>query len=207
MDDYKPNSHRFKEAQQSKQPVPAERKKVEKVISGSAQIKKKTDLGSFLGLFFAGDPKTIGTRLLENVVIPLVKRGASDTIDYLVYGDAAKSKNSIIADRVSYRTTNYNTISSGTHNQPEERVVPACNYDSIKLESRGDAEALLMGMDALIEQYGVASVADLCELAQVSYQHTDNRYGWSNFSKAEILRSRDGYILKLPKPIPIESMK
>ena len=42
MQDYKPNSHRFRE--EPKQLAPVEKKKVEKVVKGSVKTKKKGNL-------------------------------------------------------------------------------------------------------------------------------------------------------------------
>ena len=59
-------------------------------------------------------------------------------------------------------------------------------------------------MEALIDQYGVASVGDLYDLANVSTtNYTVNKYGWTNIRSAQVIRSRDGYLLKMPKAMPI----
>ena len=59
-------------------------------------------------------------------------------------------------------------------------------------------------MDELIDTYGNVSVADLYDLVGKSSEYTDNKYGWTNLRNAEPVRVRDGYMLKLPKPGPID---
>ena len=59
-------------------------------------------------------------------------------------------------------------------------------------------------MDELIETYGVASVADLYDLVGLRCEYTDNKYGWNNLRNAEPIRVRDGYMLKMPKALPID---
>ena len=78
------------------------------------------------------------------------------------------------------------------------------NYDDIVLTTRGDAEAVLDAMNDIINQYGTVSVADLYDLTNVPNDNfAMNRYGWINISGATTVRVRDGYILKLPKAIPL----
>ena len=72
------------------------------------------------------------------------------------------------------------------------------------LETRGEAEDVLSRMDELIDTYGVVSVADLYDLVGISCNYTDNKYGWTNLRNAEPVRVRDGYMLKLPKALPID---
>ena len=54
-------------------------------------------------------------------------------------------------------------------------------------------------MDDILEKYGMVSVADLYDLVGVTGNYTDNKYGWTNLSNAEIVRVRDGYQIKLPR--------
>ena len=58
-------------------------------------------------------------------------------------------------------------------------------------------------MDELIETYGMVSVADLYDLVGITCNYTDNKYGWTSVRNAEPVRTRDGYVLKLSRPIPI----
>ena len=71
------------------------------------------------------------------------------------------------------------------------------------LETRGEAEEVLARMDELIDMYGQVSVADLYDLVGKTCEYTDNKYGWTNIRNAEPVRVRDGYLLKMPKALPI----
>ena len=59
-------------------------------------------------------------------------------------------------------------------------------------------------MGDLIETYGMASVADMYDLVGISCDYTANKYGWTNIRNAEVVRTRDGYMLKMPKALPIK---
>lgn len=78
------------------------------------------------------------------------------------------------------------------------------DYDDILFDTRGDAEAVLDSMNDIISQYGMVSVSDFYDLANVANDnYTMNRYGWTNIAGATAVRVRDGYILKLPRAIPL----
>ena len=65
--------------------------------------------------------------------------------------------------------------------------------------TRRDAEEILNYMGDLIDEYGFVTVADFYDLVGVSGNYTDNKYGWTDISNAEIVRVKDGYMIKLPK--------
>lgn len=65
--------------------------------------------------------------------------------------------------------------------------------------TRRDAEEILNCMGDLIDEYGFVTVDDLYDLVGVSGNYTDNKYGWTNISNAEIVQVRDGYMIELPK--------
>jgi hypothetical protein len=77
------------------------------------------------------------------------------------------------------------------------------SYDDITLGSRAEAERVLSCMDELMDEYGIVRVADMYDLVGVSGEYTDNHYGWTNIRNAEIVSTRDGYRIKMPRPLPI----
>ena len=69
------------------------------------------------------------------------------------------------------------------------------------------SDIVTTGIDMIL--YGEAgrtmvSVSDFYDLANVANDnYTMNRYGWTNIAGATAVRVRDGYILKLPRAIPL----
>ena len=60
-------------------------------------------------------------------------------------------------------------------------------------------------MDELISTYGIVSVADLYDLVGITGgSYTDNKYGWTNVHNASVIRVRDGYMIKMPKALPLD---
>ena len=59
-------------------------------------------------------------------------------------------------------------------------------------------------LEAAINQYQIVSVADLYDLAGITCRsYTANKYGWTDLQSAKVVRTRDGYILQLPRTVQI----
>lgn len=204
MDDYKPNSNRYKEEQKSKAQTPD--KKVEKVVTGAVITRKKSGIRKFADEFIAEDAKNIKSYVLGEVLIPAVKKAISDIvttgIDMILYGGSRPGGKRSTADRVSYR----NYYDRDTRPVRDSRTIMSNAYtlDDIVLSTRGEAEEVLQRMDELMDSYGLVRVADLYDLVGITGQYTDNKYGWTNIRNAEVVRVRDGYLIKMPRAVPID---
>ena len=140
-----------------------------------------------------------------DVLVPAIKKSISDIVtnglDMMLYGENGRRKSSSNASYVSYRS--YSDRNDDKKYSDISRTRTGYSYDDIVLESRGEAEEVLTRMDELIATYGMVSVADLYDLVGKTCHYTDNKYGWTNIRNAEPIRVRDGYMLKLPKALPI----
>lgn len=199
--DYKPNSHKSKQEALTT----TKNKQVEKVVKGTVKTKKKR--GSKLkDVFISEDASNVKSYVFMDVLVPAVKKAISDIvrdgIDMILYGEARSKKSGSNASYVSYRSYS-DRDRREERRYSDSRVRSTYSYDDIILETRGEAEDVLTRMDELIDTYGIVSVADMYDLVGISGNYTDNKYGWSNLRNAEPVRVRDGYMLKLPKPGPI----
>ena len=143
--------------------------------------------------------------ILMDVLVPAVKKAISDIvrdgIDMILYGEASgKRKPGTNSTYVSYNKCSY---PREYDRREPQRTRGGYNPDDIVLETRGEAEEVLARMDELIDLYGQVSVADLYDLVGKTCEYTDNKYGWTNIRNAEPVRVRDGYLLKMPKALPI----
>ena len=59
-------------------------------------------------------------------------------------------------------------------------------------------------MDHMLNRYGLVRVGDLYDMADRTAPYTSNDYGWTSLNRVDVVRVRDGYILKLPKATPID---
>ena len=203
MEEYKSNSHKTREKQFSQESV--SKKKVEKVISGTVKTKKKNEIKKFADIFISEDAGNVKSYILMDVLIPAIKKAIDDIftngIRMLLWGDKEKSSGSSAASRLSYRS--YYDKKDNQRESSNFSSRSLYNYDDIIFDNRGEAEEVLSRMDELISTYNVASVADLYDLVGITGNYTDYRYGWTDIRSASVVRIRDGYIIKLPKALPL----
>ena len=200
-EEYKSNSHRSKEG---KTEALTDRKKVEKVVHGRVRTKPKSGVSKITDIFISEDAANVKSYIVMDVLVPAVKKAISDIvrdgIDMILYGESKGRKSSSASGYVSYRDY---SRSDDRDRFRDSRSRSSYAHDDIILDSRGEAEEGLTRMDELIDTYGNVSVADLYDLVGKSSEYTDNKYGWTNIRNAEPIRVRDGYMLKLPKALPI----
>ena len=201
--DYKPNSNRYKKEQKN---VPAEKKKVEKVVTGNVKTRKKSGVSKLKDTFISEDISNVKSYILMDVLIPSAKKAISDIvrdgIDMMLWGDAHRGRSSSSASYVSYRSYSDRDRRDNRYESSRSRTI--YEPEDIILDSRVEAETVLERMNELLDNYGIVSVADLYDLVGKSCDYTANRYGWTNIRNAEPIRVRDGYLLKMPKVGPID---
>lgn len=197
MDEFKGNSHKGKE----------EKKEIKQITSGKV-VKKEKSLGKKVGQSLLGDDsKDVGSYILHDVLIPALKDTISDMvtggIEMLLFGKSSNRTRSR-GSTSKYGKVNYSSYSSspseraGAHKM-SNRGRSKHDFDEIVLESRGEAEDVISHLVDLVDDYGMASVADLYDLVGIASSYTDNKYGWTNLSSAGVSRTRNGYLLNLPR--------
>ena len=70
-----------------------------------------------------------------------------------------------------------------------------------------DAEEAVDKLNGIIDTYGYASVSDLYYLAYFKDFDADDNRGWKDLSNSVISRTRNGYRLRLGKPVEIDTYK
>lgn len=197
MEEYKSNSHKSRQTQVDDIPE----KKVEKIISGSVKSKKKTGLQKITNVFVPEDVDDVKSYIFEDIVVPAVKDIILDAVRAFLGVNGSSRGKASTASKVSYRKYYEDRDRRDYGNTPRTRTGYDC--DDIILESRGEAEDVLARMDELIATYQLVSVADFYDLVGVSGNYTDNKYGWTDIRNASVVRVRDGYMIKLPKALPL----
>lgn len=186
-------------------------KKLTKVVSGKVNPKPKKMMDRFLGTIMPGDRDSVKSYLYEDVLIPAIKKLVSDIItngvDLILYPDGGGSTRKS-RSRFSF-TSPYEDIfdrnrSRGSMSAQKSYSRPF-EYDDLIYENRNDAEIILESLDSMIEKFGVATIADAYDLSGVTTRnYTLGNYGWTDLSRAKIMRIRDGYIIKFPQAMPID---
>lgn len=199
LNDLKPNSDKYKERTKKES-----EKNLERIVTGNVSVKKKNDIQKFAETFVKEDLNTVKSYIWTEVLLPAFKAVISDSVNMMLYGETSRNRktNNRRVSQVSY---------SSYYDRPNDRREPnyvrsASRYifDDLKFEDRGDADEVLSTLDDLLNRYPSVSIADLNELVGITGRYTDNKYGWTDISQAYIERTRDGYILRMPKAIPLD---
>lgn len=191
MEEYKTNSHKSRD------------KNVKKVVNGTVKKKKRSEVRKIADIFLPEDVESVKSYILYDVIIPSIKGIIQDTVNTWLYGKNGSNRKSSSASRFSYERCYDNR---NTDSKKFESSLPKTTYtyDDVVLFSRGDAEAVLDQMAEIIETYEFVTVADLNESLGITGRYTDNNWGWYSIANARIDRVRDGYLLRLPKPVVID---
>lgn len=203
MENYQSNSHKSKQ-----EAAKMENKNVQKVVSGVAKVKKKSELNKFVNNFISEDATKVGSYLFTDVIVPgivkIITDSFKDGVDIIFKGASSRgSRNS-----GSY-PGNYVSYNSYSNNNTQRRNTsvnnkPVHSPSEITLESRRDAEAVLNQMRDILQQYGAVTVADLYDSVNLSHSFTDVKYGWTDLRNADVARDSDGWYIKLPNAYPLD---
>lgn len=210
--DYTSNSHKSKDDTDVEKTT-TEDKKIEKVVEGEVQRRKKPLGKRFTETFVGDDAKGVWGFVLMDVLVPAAKDMAADAvsqgIERMLFGEA-RSSSRRTGHRPQSGTSNgyvsYNRFSSGAparredHRTVSRRARGSHDFDEIILATRVEAEEVVDRLFELTDRYGSATVADLYELVGISGNYTDDKWGWVDLRGAGVSRVRNGYLLDLPKP-------
>jgi hypothetical protein len=199
MNDIKQNSNR------SEIPI-GEKRDIRPVVNGgTTKVKKKNGLYGLTDTLISEDARNVKSFVVQDVLVPAIKNTIVDIVTNAVTmifgGGAAHTKGGYSASKISYG--GYYEQRNRSNYQPEY-ARSRFDHDDIIFQTRGDAEAMLDEMCHVIERYGVVRVSDMYDMAQLTQPFTSEKYGWSNLRSAGVDRVRDGYVLRLPKAMPLD---
>ncbi len=194
MEEYRPNSHLSK----SEKGEDAPKKKIDKIVKGAVKSKKRSGFAKFASSVIQEDAKNVKNRIIVDVLIPSLKKTISNAVDVILYS-GSPSKRGSPASKISYRSY----YDEGRERKSQSRMNSGYDYDDVILENRGEAEEVLSRMDDLISTYGTVSVADMYDLVGITGNYTDNKYGWTDIRNASVVRKADGYMIRMPKAMPL----
>lgn len=184
--------------------------RIHTVVTEPVVVKKQSGFKKFLSNFVP-DVNNIKDYLITDFLIPGIKRGISNVVDIFLYGNTGSSNRYYgrrsEPERYSYAGYYREPRDTRGRDYENKSRYNTPTYDEIYLKSRGEAELVIAELEDTIKKYKQVTVADLYQAVNITGSYTDNYYGWSDLRLGEnvfIRNTRDGYLLDLPKPIPIE---
>lgn len=192
-------------------------KRFSKVTSGKVNAKKKSELRKFADIFVPGDIQKVKHSIIYDMIIPIVRDSIvsiiNNSVNMLFYDGAQNS-----APRTNFSSTaswnnpgasrqwggsRYWSSSNSQQYQPSYSNAPA-DYRDVIFSSRRDAEEVLEAMCTAISDYGKVTVADYYDLAGITSEYTDNKYGWYDLRGIGIRAVNGGFVIVLPKAVALK---
>lgn len=206
-------SNRHKERAKNEKP---EEKQVQKVIQTEV-VRRKQPLGKRLAqTFVGGDARSVWGYVAFDVLIPAAKDMFADAVsqgvERMIFGEV-RSTSRRTGRRPNDPYISYNRYSGGMRRQEPDRgsrqtisrrARASHDFDEIILSTRVEADEVIDRLFDLIAKYESATVADLYDLVGISGSYTDDKWGWLDLRGGGVTRVRNGYLLDLPKPEPLD---
>ena len=192
-------------------------KEITRVTTSEVKRKKKSLRKQFSETFVAGDAKSAIRYVVLDVMLPAAKdmivEAGSQGIEKLIFGESRRRGSSappsgptgyVSYNRFSGIMGNRPSVLNSSQRALSRQARARHDFDEIVLESRAEAEEVIDRLFDLVSRYESATVADLYELVGLASAHTDNKWGWVDIRGAGVSRTRGGYLLDLPDPIPLD---
>lgn len=194
MEEYPSNSFKSKQEKQEEKPV-----SLTPVVEHEVKVRKKGAMQKFADAFIAEDLSSVKTYVIKELLIPGIKRMFLSSLEMLLNGKGYSSnKKDRQVTTVSYR--DYYEKEAKRDSYRNDYL----DFDDIIYQDRGDAEYVRDQMLDILRQYRVVRVSDMFELSRRPAPYTGNSYGWTDMTLARVVPVRDGYMIKMPRPIPID---
>lgn len=207
--DYQGNSNKQKE-----EATTPTKKVVEPVVTGKVVQRKKGIGQKAKAIFFGGEFKSAADFTLAERVFPAIRNMMYDAgmgiLQGVIFGRSHQRPNtpSSMGSRITYNNPLQarQQVRGGVmipDQPPYHRQINRRQANDIIFAGREDAALVLERLGDIIDQYKVASLADLYDLIGMPVAQVDHKWGWTYMNNAEIRQTRDGYLLELP---PLEEI-
>ena len=198
MAEIKPNSRKYKAEK-------ATREKKDPVVKNKVRRKQKSGFSKFKDELMANDIPNLKDYVIFDVAVPYLMNTLgdilNDTID-TVFHKGQRRNTRRVNTGASYTSYGASYRRTPEYAPPQRRV--GYTFDDIVIATSQEAEEVLQQMVDTIGKYGTVTVNDYYDFVGEVGNPSDVNYGWNSLRTADIVRVRDGYIIKLPKPKPIE---
>ena len=191
------------------------KKELKPVATGKVSKKRQSSAKRFRESLGLEETRTVGDYLIWDVLIPAFKETLADVvtkgINVFLDGGAGPSRpiRHESRSRVSYegyysKNRNRDYKDARAESRRYYGMRPGSDIREFVFEDRRDAETILSEMCEIIDTYGFVKLSDFYSAVGESERNwNDHGYGWDALGSASIERVRDGWVLDLPRPIPL----
>lgn len=203
------NSNKQKEARE-----PAVPKDVQRVVQNGVQRRKKPLGKRFAELFSGASAKDVAGHVVLDIIVPASKDLLADAlreqIEGMLFGSSrSPSRRGARSHGGPNGFVNYGSQSSSRYRDEPRAAISKRgranhDFDEIVLETRVEADEVIDTMFEMIDRYDAVTLAELYKLVGERGEPVDNKWGWTDFRGAKVVMVRNGYVLDLPRPIPLD---
>lgn len=193
-------------------------KNVERITRGEVIVTKKSLGRKAKDLITEMDIRGVSRYIWHEILIPAAKNMVVDSVqrgaERAVYGENAVRRRNLGYGPSRYQYNNpinrqyrdavHRDVTSIVQQGPISNRYPRRPQDAYILASREEAESVVDQMNDIIDNYDVASVADLHASIGLQSSPVDNKWGWTYLGNIQIRQIREGFLLDLPLPEPID---
>ena len=214
MDEYVSNSRRSRQEEKETSKT-QERPKAKKVVKGKVVVEQKSGFMGFVGSMIKDNFHDVKDHFIYDVMIPNINRGIKDSIDIAFGMEPSSRRNSSRRrERISY-SSYYDEQADRRYRKRGDREYrsdssSSYEYENVKIESKGEADDVLEAMADRMQDGddGWCTVADLCDMLEITPSSTAKYFGWDSMDRMRVERRFDGwYKLSLPRPIRISERR
>lgn len=184
-------------------------KKIEPVVQNAVKTRRKGFL-SKLKADPSSDLQTVGEYVMLEIVIPAAKRTISDVVsqgvDKILYGDARprRGRGGSGGSYIHYSSSSrYRDYEERRPRNISPRARKSHDFDEVVFDTYDDAMSVIEAMVDLVEKYDSVSVGDFYELAGLSVNFMDRKWGWVSMAQTKAIPVRGGYIVDFPETQPL----
>lgn len=199
------------QAKESK-PAPVKR---EKVISGTANVRKKSLVQKAIETFLPGDIRDVKSYAWNEILLPAFKRTVDEFISQGIHmmlypGDTAPRGRRDNGVRASYDYGRQ--YRSRDRDYDRDRYSPRNSWaddfdlERVSFSNRVDAEMVLQSMENILRDYTFVRVSDFFDFAGISTEnYQTGNFGWTSLREAEVRRNFNGdWYISFPRCMPID---
>lgn len=190
-------------------------KRVDAVVTGQVIQRKKSFGRKLLETFTGEDVHDAGSYVFFEVLVPATKKLMLDIVNeglQRVLWGGSNTRRPTMNRQPDYTSYNrYYNMAQERRPNVTERNAPVSGYrkpydfDDYIIPDRGEADMVLDRLNDLIESFGAATVADLYDLlGRTGVPYTNQNYGWTSSRDMSTSRVAHGYVLNLPRPVPLD---
>ena len=190
--------------------------RVKKVVAGKV-IQRKKPLGRRISETLFSNSKGVWLYVVGDILVPAAKDmvvdAAQASLERTFYGESRPGgRRPSHRGGVNLGHTAYNRFSqTGANNRqrdegrnPSRQARATHSFSEIILETRGEATDVIDQLFELTSKFESATVADLYDMVNITGDYTDTKWGWYDLRGAGVERIRSGYLLDLPRPVPLD---